>query len=179
MKSVREAKRLLLAIAVVLLLIDAAAISWLISPAGRSSRVRQQDLRQLRTEYQAKIREVGPAREMDKKLAQAREQQAAFYNDHIPAYYSAISETLAKLASENQVQVSAIHYEPKDSEIHGLQRVGISALVTGDYRNQMKFINALERSKMFFVINSVNLGSAESGNVRLDLRLETYLRSVS
>ena len=179
MKSVREARRLLLIIGVILLLVDAAAIAWLLSPRGRGTRANEEELRSLETEYREKIREIGPARDMDKRLALAREQQAAFYNEHIPTRYSTISETLGKLASENHVQVSAVRYEAKDTDVNGVQRIGISSVITGDYVNEMRFINALERSKTFFVINSVSLGGAESGAVRLELHIETFLRSAS
>jgi hypothetical protein len=179
MKSVRDARRLLLVITAILLVIDAAAIAWLASPRGRGTRAHENELRELESEYRAKIREIGPARDMDKRLALAREQQADFYNNHIPTQYSVLSETLGKLASENHVQVSAVHYEAKDTDVAGVQRVGISQLVTGDYANEMRFINALERSKTFFVINSVSLGGAEAGTVRLELHIETFLRSAS
>src|SRR3954469_1780075 len=101
MKSVRDARRLLLIIAVVLLVIDAAAIAWLFSPRGRGTRAHENELRELETEYRAKIREIGPARDMDKRLTLARQQQVAFYNEHIPTRYSAISETLGKIAADN------------------------------------------------------------------------------
>jgi hypothetical protein len=179
MKSVRDARRLLLIIAVVLLVIDAAAIAWLFSPRGRGTRAHENELRELETEYRTKIREIGPARDMDKRLTVARQQQVAFYNEHIPTRYSAISETLGKLAADNHVQVSAVRYEAKDTDVAGVQRVGISSLVTGPYASEMQFINSLERSKTFFVINSVSLGGAEGGKVRLELHIETFLRSGS
>jgi hypothetical protein len=179
MKSVRDARRLLLIIAVVLLVIDAAAIAWLFSPRGRGTRAHENELRELETEYRAKIREIGPARDMDKRLTLARQQQVAFYNEHIPTRYSAISETLGKIAADNHVQVSAVRYEAKDTDVAGVQRVGINSLVTGPYASEMQFINSLERSKTFFVINSVSLGGAEGGKVRLELHIETFLRSGS
>jgi hypothetical protein len=40
----------------------------------------------------------------------------------------------------------------------------------------MKFINSLERDKMFFVIYGVTLTGQQSGTVNLRLRLATYLR---
>ena len=51
MKSVREARRLLLIIAVILLLVDAGAIAWLLSPRGRGTRAHEDELRSLETEY--------------------------------------------------------------------------------------------------------------------------------
>ncbi len=177
MKSVREARRLLLTIAIVLLVIAAGAIAWLLSPSGRSAAYLHDNYNQLRADYEAKLREIGPARNIDKRLAQAREQQTAFYAERVPTGYAAISQALIDTAQENQVQVSAVKYEPKGTEIPGLQRVNIAADFTGDYGNEMKFINAMERSKMFFVIDSVDLAGAEGGKVRLQIHLETYLRS--
>ncbi len=48
--------------------------------------------------------------------------------------------------------------------------------LSGDYLQEVKFINALERDKMFFLIDGIALGE-QQGNVRLQLKLETYLRS--
>ena len=177
MKSVRDARRLLLIIAIVLLVTAAGATAWLLSPSGRSAAYLHEEYNGLRADYEAKLRDVGPTRDMDKRLAQAREQQAAFYTERVPTGYAAISQALIDAAEKNQVQVSAVKYEPKDTEIAGLQRINIAAQFTGDYGNEMKFINAIERSKMFFVINSVSLGGAEGGKVRLEIHFETYLRS--
>jgi type IV pilus assembly protein PilO len=47
--------------------------------------------------------------------------------------------------------------------------------LSGDYLQEVKFINALERDKMFFLIDGITLGE-QQGNVRLQLKLETYLR---
>ncbi len=47
---------------------------------------------------------------------------------------------------------------------------------SGSYLQEVKFINELERDKMFFLIDGVALGE-QQGNVRLQLKLETYLRS--
>ncbi len=177
MTSVREARRVLLIIVVVLLVIAAGATAWLLSPSGRSAAYLHDYYKQMRSEYEAKLREVGPTRDMDKRLALAREQQATFYTERVPTGYAAISQALIDTAQQNQVQVSAVKYEPKSTEIPGVQRVNIDAQFTGDYGSEMKFINAMERSKMFFVIDSVDLGGTESGKVRLDIHFETYLRS--
>lgn len=177
MKSVREARRLLLIIAIVLATIAAGATAWLLSPSGRSAAYLHNEYSQMRSEYEARLRDIGPARDMDKRLAQAREQQAAFYAERVPTGYAAISQALIDAAEKAQVQVSAVKYEPKETEIQGLQRVNIAAQFTGDYGSEMRFINAMERSKMFFVINSVSLGGAEGGKVRLEIHFETYLRS--
>jgi hypothetical protein len=44
----------------------------------------------------------------------------------------------------------------------------------GSYTSLAKFINALERDQMFFIIDSVTLGGEPQGPVKLAMRLETY-----
>ena len=52
----------------------------------------------------------------------------------------------------------------------------------GQYVNLVRFMNAVERDKLFFIIDSVGLtgqrGQA-AGEVRLDMKLDTYLRTQS
>ena len=52
----------------------------------------------------------------------------------------------------------------------------MDASLSGDYRPLVQLINALERDKMFFVINSLTFTGAQSGQVNLRMRLTTYLR---
>ena len=57
-----------------------------------------------------------------------------------------------------------------------MRKLNIEITLSGDYLQEVKFINALERDKIFFLIDGVALGE-QQGNVRLQLKLETYLRS--
>ena len=66
-------------------------------------------------------------------------------------------------------------YDEKDAAIEGLRKLNIEITLSGAYLQEVKFINALERDKMFFLIDGVNLAE-QQGNVRLQLKLETYLR---
>jgi type IV pilus assembly protein PilO len=54
--------------------------------------------------------------------------------------------------------------------------LSIDASVSGDYRPIVEFINAVERDKLFFVINGINLTGQQTGQVNLRIRLTTYLR---
>ena len=60
-----------------------------------------------------------------------------------------------------------------------LQRVEMEADLAGNYTSLAKFINALERDEMFFIINSVTLGGQPQGPVKLNVKLETYLKAGS
>ena len=57
-----------------------------------------------------------------------------------------------------------------------LQPVEMEADLSGNYVALAKFINALERDDMLFIISSVELGGEQSGPIKLHMKLETYLR---
>ena len=47
----------------------------------------------------------------------------------------------------------------------------------GDYLQLVRFINSLERDQMFFLVNSVVLGGEQGGVVKLELKMNTYLKT--
>ena len=60
-----------------------------------------------------------------------------------------------------------------------LQPVEMEADLMGNYSALARFINALERDDMFFIINSVALGGEPQGGVKLNVKLEAYLKAGS
>ena len=57
-----------------------------------------------------------------------------------------------------------------------LHPVEMEAELSGNYVSLAKFINALERDDMFFIINSISLGGEQKGPIKLQMKLETYLK---
>jgi type IV pilus assembly protein PilO len=161
----------------VLFILDLGCVAVLLSPIARASATRRAELLRLRSELQNKIRETAPLRGIDHKVAEASKQIAGFYEGRLPSSYSAITENLGQRAGAEKIKVNTVRYRGEDSDIPGLERVRIDANIEGDYLQEVKFINALERDKMFFLITSVNLGEAQGGKVRLDLQLETYRKT--
>jgi type IV pilus assembly protein PilO len=170
----RTRNRLKIAIAA-LVLVDAAAVAMLVTPLAGMREARQQELRQ--EWLQLKTREYAPWRGLDKKLPRAKQQIEDFYQERFPAEESSISANLGTVASQTGVRISGVKYTVKDAPIEGLERVEIAANLSGDYLQLVRFINALERNKLFFLVNGVELGSAQNGIVGLQLRIETYLRA--
>ncbi|HLI62078.1 MAG TPA: hypothetical protein VKV05_01675 [Terriglobales bacterium] len=175
MASIRETRKKLMPVVIALAALDLACVGFLLSPAGRSRHARQHEYYKMRTQLLAKQVEVLPTRGMDQKLKRASEDIAVFYNTRFPAEYSSISAELGKVAADNGVQLSGVKYEQKKAPIEGLRRLNIEIALSGNYLQEVKFINSLERDKMFFLIDSVALGE-QQGNVRLQIKLETYLR---
>ena len=105
-----------------------------------------------------------------------------FFANRLPTRYSQIADELGKIAQENHVQFATVHYNTEDTDLKNTYRVTMDASLAGDYSQVMHFINALERSKMVFLVNGVSLGQESgpngvggSGGVRLSIRLETYM----
>jgi hypothetical protein len=133
----------------------------------------------LRQQVQKQKAIVIPPDTVDGRVKEAREQIAKFYENRFPNSSAAIFEDLGRLATENRVHLNNATYQVDDAELPGLRQVQIGGNLTGDYAQVMKFINALEREKTFFLVDSVNLGEQSQNEIRLNIRIETYMRGES
>jgi type IV pilus assembly protein PilO len=158
-------------------IVDVIAIAVFFSPLVGSETSRREQLAQSWKELQQKTREVEPLRGLDKKIPIARKQIDEFYSQRLPLQDSAISADLGKVATQSGVRIGSIKYAMKDPESLGVRRVEIEADLAGDYLQLVRFINALEREQLFFLVDSVGLGGEQGGVVKLQLKLETYLRT--
>ena len=86
------------------------------------------------------------------------------------------SRTRFAAAAANGVTIEQGKYKLKDEQPGNLQPMEMEYDLSGNYSALAKFINALERDKMFFLLDGITLGE-QQGNVRLQLKLETYMRS--
>ena len=175
MASIGEIRRKWMPALIGLVVLDLACVGYLLSPAGRSRQARQREYYELRAQLTKKRQEVLPTRGMDQKLKQASQDITSFNDERFPVEYSEVAEELGKLAEDTGVHFAGLKYDEKEATIEGLRKLNIEITLSGDYLQEVKFINGLERDKMFFLIDGINL-SEQQGNVRLQLKLETYLR---
>ena len=162
---------------VVLAVLDIALIAFLFSPWALRPSVRAGALTQAQDDFAVKQHEVGPLLGMDRKLTTAQVQLDEFYKTRLPARNSDVVAELGKLAASNGVRLAGAKYEQKPSALNGITQLNIDAGLEGEYVNTVRFINALERDKMFFILDKVDLNSQQGGSVRLALNLETYIKS--
>jgi|HubBroStandDraft_6_1064221.scaffolds.fasta_scaffold13371_7 type IV pilus assembly protein PilO len=187
MPDLRQTRdKLKIAIAGVVLL-DVILVVVLFSPLVGSEQSRDLQASQLHSDLLRKTREVKPLQGLDKKIPLAQGQIDSFYKERLPSQDSAISGDLNRLASQAGVKIGAIKYAQKSDENNekemktveavGLQRVMIEAELSGDYLPMIRFVNALERNQLFFLVDSVELGGEQAGVIRVNMRLETYLKT--
>lgn len=156
--------------------IDLLAAAIYFSPIIGSAETRQQDLNTLQAELKLKTAQVAPLKDLPQKVVLASHQIGDFYKKRFPTQESQILTELGKLTSANGVSIEQVKYKVRDAEIGGLQPVEMDADFAGNYTSLAKFINAMERDQVFFIINSVTLGGQQQGPVKLGVKLETYLK---
>jgi len=178
MPDVKRMRRWFTVALIVLGAICVASAGVLLSPIGHESRTGHDRLDSLRADLRKQQSELGPLSGIDQKVLEAGQQIAEFYDQRLPASYASISARLNQLAEENIVQIGTGNYQSKPAAVSGLERVRIEANITGNYLQTVKFINALERDHMFFLIDGVFLGEPQAGlGIKLKIRMETYLRT--
>jgi len=129
---------------------------------------------ELSAELQKKTRDVEPLKGIDKKIVVAKGQISQFYQDRFAARDSDLATELGKLASENGVRIMQAKYKQEEPTGVGIVPTEIEGNFSGDYLQLVRFINALERSKQFFTVDSINLAGESNGPVKLDVKMHSF-----
>jgi hypothetical protein len=153
----------------------------LLSPLVGSSESRRLELNQLWSELRMKTQQVEPLTNLPEKVVTANHQIDDFYKKRFPAQDSQIATEFGKLAAANEVTIETAKYKQGykqgESEIGRLEPVEVEAALAGNYVSLARFINALERDDMLFIISSVTLAGEQKGPIKLQMRVETYLKA--
>ena len=91
--------------------------------------------------------------------------------------YSEIEADLGAIAQQTGVKATGFSFKRKDIKERGATEIQVSATVDADYPALVRFINGLERSKNFYLLDSLRLASGATGGIRLALELHTYFRT--
>jgi type IV pilus assembly protein PilO len=177
MPDLRQTRKNIKTALAVLVAVDVVAVAVLLSPVVGSTDSRHQELNQLWSELQSKTRQVEPLRNLDKKVITANRQIGDFYSKRFPTQDSQIATQFGKLAAANGVTITQAKYKAKEGQIERLEPVEVEAELSGNYVSLAKFINALERDDMFFLISDIALAGEQKGPIKLQMKLETYLRT--
>jgi hypothetical protein len=126
-------------------------------------------------ELKALDMQTAPLRGLDKRAEIARDEIKTFYDKRIPPNYSSIDIRIGELQLKSGVRLSRVQYT------HGqpgadLTEISIDTGISGDYPDIMRFVNSLERDRMFFCIRAMQLAGQQGGQVNLRLRVSTWLR---
>jgi len=180
-------RRLKLAV-LVCLLADLVLIAWLLSPQAPSRAANQQQLNAARAQLISLRAQAAQRHRLNRQLQTSERQVQALIATGVPQQAEASSKLLtefSRIATASQVQVSGAQFQPDKDASLGLRRVAINLQVAGGYAGVVRFINGLERSPLFFIIDQVSVSgssatsaaSENGGQVTLQLQLEAYERT--
>jgi Tfp pilus assembly protein PilO len=163
-----------------LLLADGALVGylWQLNQQGPEEIRAQRN----RLATQAKLLKADVARgeKIRASLPQVKESCDEFYSqsflDGITGY-SDIETDLDSIAAKAGVKTSGFSFKQKEVKERGVTEISIDTTVDADYPAVIQFINGLERSKYFYLVDDLQLGSASTGGIRLQIGLHTYFRT--
>lgn len=178
MTPIQRMRRRFTVIFAVLGLICISLIVYLVWP-GSSGVAQRNEEQELKKQLELKQLGAAPLHGIDKKLADSSKQVDELYKDRVANRWSEISERVQKIAQETGVSAQNIKYSADKTGLPDLQRVNIETTVSGDYGKIPRFINALERDKMLFLITQLSLNGQEGGVVQVQIKFDTFLKETA
>lgn len=169
----------LIRLALALLAVNCLVFAFLVLPMQSRISIQQSDYSSARTETASRQKQL---QELDSRVVALKKAQKDLDEIYtkwlVPRKKGAtdIRLELESLTRSLQVRRQDVSLNYAALEDYKLQYFTISVPVEGTYRNIRLFINGLERSKHFLILETVNLSSEKKADVlNLDFRLSTYL----
>lgn len=94
---------------------------------------------------------------------------------------SSITGELDEVAKKAGLQIVTLTSKRKEIPNRGMAEETIEATVSGDYGSVVRFVNGLQRSQRFYILDGLQLATdaqAQGGNgpIRVGVHIRTYLR---
>jgi Tfp pilus assembly protein PilO len=162
----------------VVLGVNLAIWAFLVVPKQDRIAALQKSYADLRSQGAADQKEIKQLQGRLKHLQQAQEDLKTIYSKLLIRRTEGMSirVELESLANNLQVKRADFSYDYKDLQDFGLQHFMLSVPVEGNYRNIRRFINSIERSEHFLILDRVDLSSElKEDALNLDFMLSTYL----
>lgn len=91
--------------------------------------------------------------------------------------YSQIESDLGAIGQKSGVQTPSVSFKQVEIEGRGVTEIDIRTAVDGDYPSVIRFVNGLERSKNFYLVDQLQLASEGPGTIQLEITMHTYFRT--
>lgn len=97
---------------------------------------------------------------------------------------SSLSSEFDDLAKKSGLQIVALGAKQKEVPNRSLTEVSVDATVSGSYESVVKFVNGLQRSQRFYILDGLALGADNQnqkpgGPLRVALHVRTYFREAA
>jgi Tfp pilus assembly protein PilO len=88
----------------------------------------------------------------------------------------AVDIELAKLCADFNIDLDGVRYQNEMLDAEGIERFGMVVPLQGGYQDLRKFLQAVESSQKFLLVEQVDLGASKEGRgqLQLNITLATY-----
>lgn len=170
---VRAALGIVIAVDIVL-----AGISWQMADASHAPQVQ---LNALKRQHALIAADITRGETIRRAMPQIEQQCDSFFKQNfrpIGSGYSSVVSDLGSLSRAAGLQTENLNFHQHQADKRGVTEVDISAVVDGDYSSVVRFINDLQHSETFYVLDGLSLAASRSGGqLKLNLQLRTYFRT--
>lgn len=165
----------------VLLAANVAAALWAFQPWGGSAEDLMREQEQLHQQVVAAQARLARSRTLAEKVEKARTEGDRFLNQYITERRSTFSMLVAELnraAKDAGIKAKEASYvlEPVEGS-DTLSQMTITAGYEGTYANLTKFVNLLDKSPHFLIVESMQATPQQSGaTLSVSFKLDTFVR---
>jgi hypothetical protein len=160
--------------------IGLAIYSWQLSAAPHTS---QREFDDTNLKLQVHRGDIKSAQAIKDKMPATRKDCEKFEHS-LPAESAGSSSIISELddiAKKSGLQIETLTSKPKELSNRGLVEWGIDTTVKGDYGSVVRFVNGLQRSQSFYIIDGLALGTdsqtqSGAGLIRVGLHVRTFFR---
>jgi type IV pilus assembly protein PilO len=180
MRDMQQMKNKFIAVAVLLVILDAALLAFLLRP-GHGEEAQQAQETALHQQLAAAKKDVSLLKKSDPAATRAALNR--LYADDVATRLSQISKHIEKLCQDAGVASESIRYSSDKAEkspLPDVQEEVVETTITGDYIKVARFINAVEQDKLLLLIDKISLSSQqEPGTVSLQISFTAFLREAA
>jgi hypothetical protein len=152
-------------------------INWNLMASPRSP---QTELKLLARQHALLAADVARAQKIRENLPAVQKESDEFFRDQFrPAGtgYSALEDDLGVLARTAGLRTEGLSFRQQPADKAGVSEIQISTTVDGDYPSVVRFIDSLERSQNFYILDTLSLAPGSAGGLKLNLQLRTFFRT--
>ena len=91
--------------------------------------------------------------------------------------YSRIESDLGAIAAQAGVRTSGFAFKQITTKEPGVTQISVTTSLQADYPAMIRFINGIERSKNFYLLDQMEINSVSTGGLSLQLELHAFLRT--
>jgi Tfp pilus assembly protein PilO len=171
-------QRIVQAVLLVLILANIPLYLVFVRPAIEADAGEQAHIQQVRQQVARRAATLNALRDIERKLKDSREKYKMFEREFLFSHDQGTSELLKELdaiCAEAGLLRNRVAYRLNPDPVFGMQRLGIVLPIEGTYSNIRNFLNILENTSKFVIVESMALVSERegTGTIRLDVSLST------